>query len=553
MRRIIRSFLVFFLLFILSVGMTYPLITLLGDKVPSGSGGDVWVHLWTFDWLAEAVRTGQNPWHTDRIFYPTGASLATHNIAWVNFVLWAMFRPFFSIWGAYSMMQITTFALNGWSGYLLLREMGRTQTASWIGALIIAFFPFTLSRYGQPNLALIAAVPLTLLFMHRLFRRKTWSDALLMGLFLGLIGISRWALLLVALLPLIGMWIWCMGENYFARTERRARDQRAFIVQTAAAGLVAFVVMLPFAWPLIAVTLDDAPAETIASDSELRPTTLGAWFIPNTNQTVMGQIGERIPETWQKSGNRVEFIGYTTLILAVVGLIRRPKQTIWAAVVTILLIALALGDTSPIYRFIAQNDAIATLIRYPYRFNAVLSIPLAIMAAHGIESLLGRWKPKSVWRIPLILSALILVESAVLPYGTRTPATPQWLQELGDDPADFAILELPINDNGADKVFMMYQITHGKKLLSGHVSRRTPEMFAYQNESPLIQWFIDPVIHPIPQEEIPAGMAQLAADNICYIVIHPFLPVEWPVIWNAQLGEPDHADEELTVYATGCK
>lgn len=537
--RYLKLFAIFLLLLTISVVMTYPLITVLGERVPSGSGGDVWVHLWTFDWLAEAAATGQNPLHTTRIFYPDGASLATHNTAWLNFLLWWPFRQITNIWAAYSLMQITIFALNGLAGYLLLRELAYKTTLALLGSIIIGFFPFTLSRYGQPNLALIATVPLAMLFIHRTLHKQRWRDAVWAGVCVGLIGVSRWALLTVAIIP-----ICTAGVQWLLRYPL---DKKT-VTQTAVALCFAVLVMLPFALPVLnATVLTDAPGKTAvtAAQDDDRPTNPLAWIIPNTHQTAYQPLANAIPEPYQQDGNRVEFIGYTTLLLALIGFVSRPRRTGWAMAAVLTLMLLAIGTNSPLYRLFTSS-VLAELMRYAYRFNAVLSIPLAVLAVNGAQAITRR--TKKMWIVPL-LAGLVLIEAAVMPYGTRDPITPQWLHTLAADPADYAMLQLPLNANSVDKAFMMYQITHRKKLLGGHVSRRTADMYVYQQQSSFIQWLLDPSL-PITAAQVQQGYADLAADHVCYIVVHRFAPAVLLDLWQAQLGTPHHQDDELLIYKT---
>ena len=76
---------------LLAVVMTWPLAIELGTKFPSDTGSDMLVHEWTLHWLKQALLNLQNPFFTHLIDYPSGVSLTSHNIAWVNFGMWLPF------------------------------------------------------------------------------------------------------------------------------------------------------------------------------------------------------------------------------------------------------------------------------------------------------------------------------------------------------------------------------------------------------------------------------------------------------------------------------
>ena len=57
--------------------VTYPLVTQLGSHFIANEFGQVdgFLSIWNLWWAAEALRTGQNPFHTPLLFYPQGLDL----------------------------------------------------------------------------------------------------------------------------------------------------------------------------------------------------------------------------------------------------------------------------------------------------------------------------------------------------------------------------------------------------------------------------------------------------------------------------------------------
>src|SRR5687768_1234026 len=64
---------------LLSLVLTYPLVTTLGTEVIGG--GDVWQHIWNLWWVKEALVEGPtNPYFTDLLYYPDGVGLYFHTL-----------------------------------------------------------------------------------------------------------------------------------------------------------------------------------------------------------------------------------------------------------------------------------------------------------------------------------------------------------------------------------------------------------------------------------------------------------------------------------------
>ena len=98
----------------LAVVMTWPIAGRLGSAFPA-SGGDAWVHLWTFNWVKEALQTGQSPYFTNLLFYPDGVSLFYHNIAWLHIAAWLPLQTLVGAEAAYSRILLAICARNGFA------------------------------------------------------------------------------------------------------------------------------------------------------------------------------------------------------------------------------------------------------------------------------------------------------------------------------------------------------------------------------------------------------------------------------------------------------
>ena len=277
-----RSLSIFLVYALLTLFMTWPTVAELGQAIP-GQLGDAFVHLWIFEWLKTALLNGDNLFQTQLIFYPTGVSLLNHNIAWVNFALWLPLQALFGGEIAYSISFLLIFPLNGLAVYLFVKELlpvGRidnpttgAETAAFVAGLIAAFWPYNLSHHDHPNLILVAWVPLAMLFMARLVQRRRWTDALLTGLFVALIGLTRWQLLLMAA-PLLALWgIWLLWQN-------RPLPLKLLLPRLLLAVGTALLLSLPFFLPLLRYQMSRTDPEAVLVEERAYATDLAAYVTP---------------------------------------------------------------------------------------------------------------------------------------------------------------------------------------------------------------------------------------------------------------------------------
>ncbi|MBN1978374.1 MAG: glycosyltransferase family 39 protein [Anaerolineae bacterium] len=537
-----------------AIAMTWPVAAHLGTHLPGG-GDDVWVHQWTFWWVKESIAKGYNPLYTHLLFYPEGVSLATHNFAWLNIAAWLPLQAVVGGNAAYSLLFIATFALNGFSMYLLARELTGSPHAAFVGGLIYGFWPYTLSHYGHPNMMLTCWVPPALLYLHRTIEERRARDALRAALFLALTGITRWQLLVMGSVSVL-LYLACR-----CLADRGCRTWRTLGL-LALTGLAAGALMAPLLIPVVSAYLTQPSAEdALTDDSLVGQTDLLAYVLPSRNHPLWSDAAARVYDNFVDNKVYVAFAGYTTLALALWGSVRRWKQArLWllAAAVYVLL---ALGPQLRIngqlypqvqmpYRLVGDLWFVQ-LLRKPDRFNIFLGLPLGMLASWGVAALSPR---RSRLRLSLLAGALgllILREYALAPYPTAQPAVPAWYGQLAQEPGDFAVLDLPLDTRSFDKHYGFYQTIHGKPLVEGHVSRPPQEAFTFIEGDPLVSAFAQEKWFRAWPEKI-INLEPLAATGIRYIVVHKqFLTPDRAADWMYALAtRPVYEDAEIAVFAT---
>jgi hypothetical protein len=559
--------LVFLLYSALTAFMTWPIAGQLGTRIPA-SAGDAWVHLWTFRWLRDAIFSGYSPYYTDRLFFPDGVSLLFHNIAWVNFAAWLPLQALIGEGAAYSLVFMAVFAINGFATYLLALDVTRSKLAAFVAGLIVAFWPYALSHHNHPNLILIAWIPLALLYLRRFVKGGKKRDALFAALFIALIGFTRWQLLIMAGF-IIGLYV-----AYAFIADKKSRGRRTAL-GLLAIGLLALLVMTPLLAPVVAGQLTRDDPEALFVDEELSRTDLLAYLAPSRYHPLWGDAAFNLYENFTVNKVFTPFLGYTVLILAIYGTIAAwPRSRFWLlAALLFILFALGPGLTIngrelpvPMPYALVADSFIVKLVRNPDRFNVLLSIPVAMLAAFGISVLRQRVsqtiipgakaaKPKFPAVLVALLAVLILGEY-VVSYPTFKLETPQWYTELAQEPGEFGILDIPMSPRALpDKTYMFYQFVHDKAIVEGHVSRPPGEAYRFIDQVPLLAAMRE-TESSTPDAEIGSAVSgqlrMLSEANIRYLILHDrFLSDEKLATWKEWLiQQPLHEDDDVVVYRT---
>jgi hypothetical protein len=554
---------------LLAVVMTWPVAARLGTHLP-GIADDLWTHQWTFWWVKQAVLEGLDPFYTRLLFHPYGVSLAFHNIAWLNIAVWLPLQTVMGGFAAYSLVFIAFLALNGFTMYLLARELTGSPPAAFIGGLVYGFWPYALSHCDHPNLIVVCWIPLTLLYLHRTLERGRRRDALLAALFLTLTGLTRWHLLIMGGV-IVGLYV-----LYSLWSKKSCRTRRTLGLLMLV-GLVTGALLAPLAAPIVKAQLTSTHQDDIFIDEQTwGQTDVLAYVLPSLYHPLWGDAARRLYENLIVNKVFVAFVGYTTIALAVVGAAKDWRRARFWVLAAVVYVALALGPQLRVngqlypqvpmpYRLVGDLFFIR-ILRKPDRFNVLLGLPVAMLVSLGMAALLRRYLPsqgegglrgggrKSAVAVALvgIAAVLILVEYCPVPYPTLPAVTPAWYSQLAQEPGQFAILDLPMELQHFDKRYSFYQITHGKALVEGRVSRLPREAFDFIDSIPLLPKLRQVNVMDPDLMDVSHQLHLLAEADVRYIVFHRkfIAPEQLAACQDWLTIEPCHEDEDLIVYRT---
>lgn len=545
---------------LLVIVMTWPLASQLTSHIPGEyTREDIWTHQWTFWWIKQAVSEGHNPLYTNLIFYPEGISLTSHNIAWLNILFWLPLQAFVGQIAGYNLVFIGTHWLNALAAYFLMREMSRSLLAAFTAGIVFGFWPYTLSHYDHPNLILIAWVPLALLFLHRTMLYQRRRQMLLAVLFIVLIGITRWQLLIPSAV-VFGIYVLWQLVTVPSIRNRLTYLRLGQIV------LFSFILLAIIATPIIVdrLTLGNIDSLIIEHLTDGQ-TDLMAYLLPSPYHPVWGELirSTELHNSFTYNRLYIPFIGFTTMIVASVGLlVYRRRVAVWGLMATVLII-LSLGPVLRIagelypsvpmpYRLI-EEFFFFRLLRRPDRFNILLGLPVSILVGFGITAIRQRFTNRYLAvSVTAVILALILFEATMLPFPTvRIDRPLPWYEQLAQDPNDFAIVEVPL-DRVSYKRAMYWQTFHGKPTMQGRISRVPWDAYDSIDSIPILEYMRNKQTVDFQQGDVSRQFDRLDEMNIRYLVLHKHeLPADEIPKWRDWfVVEPTFEDEYLAVYYT---
>ncbi|NLD42724.1 MAG: hypothetical protein GX657_04430 [Chloroflexi bacterium] len=493
---------VLLLYLVLTVVLTYPLVTHVATAVPGPPDANgAWLYdLWkTRQGLAGIVQGGHLPAPRQ---YADGPSLgvANHLLALPVLLLGNEVL-------AYNALLFLSFVLTAYGTYLLVMYITGNPYAAAVSGCILAFAPLRLHWLATGQLPLLATqwIPLTFLSLERALREQRRRHGLLAGLFLGLAMLSSWSYVLLAggatlLYAFVRVWPWRARSN---RAARRALFPGALLA--AALAVAALLLGGPSEGAVLPAAAAVAPSPGIDD-----------LLLPSAYHPLWGQsfAGLRSATPLLPDGvPGFAYLGLITVLLALMALTeadneepRTPSGMVW---ITVVFGLLALGPVLKAFGAAVSLDSFPELGERLARSLAALGVPspaggalplpavvlylvaspsvaadvlraapivptfaLAVMAGIGAATMIGTsrasgtrrspWeeqrnplyaamRPRRRWDVGALLGAAMLITLVAVDYGAvplacgftepHAQALDEW---LADQARDGAVLYYPL-------------------------------------------------------------------------------------------------------------
>lgn len=491
---------------------------------------------WNYWWMRHALSSGQSIYLTNYVFAPFTNNLAFHTLTPFFYPIWALLEPLVGTVAAMTTIFVVAMTASAAAFYALLRRERVAVGLALVGGAMLELTPIMFTGVYWTNINLMGWfwLPLLLLIWGAITRatgRRLFLNSLLLGLVL-------WGIVLTDLqYPL---WDAFVIVPYVLLTLWRAGSARARLRLLIAGGaaLALALILLWFAGPLPYILSFDRGdlAPTPAERAVSVPFPLGFIWHYDPDRTGHVSVGAvllpligvaLLASWWHRRQRRAQQAASPAIGGAV-------SRWFWLALMPLPLVLAAgasvtvFGATIPLpYQLL--HALFGGMFRYPERFVPVALIPGVLFAMRTLTPLLAP-RRRLHWLAPALLLFLVIADSRMLePFPIQPLPTPySFYKAIGQEPYDEVIVEVPtaamsgegIVGEARFVVTQFYGLTHGKRMINGHISRVPISHYWYmRTDDPMLAWlgqrrFIEPDVVEQQMRE------RIFSYPIGYFVIH---------------------------------
>ncbi len=285
-------------------------------------------------------------------------------------------------------------------------------------------------------------------------------------------------------------------------------------------GLAFVLVFSPLLLPMIREARTRPELQVGLEQSITLSADLLAFFLPSEMHPLWGQWAKNIADDFSTTtSERLIFAGFVPLALGIFIVIRSWSRLIvkfWLSVVAFFFI-LALGPYLHVggkvvsiggwpipmpYLLFYHTIPFIGLTRSLSRYDLMVMLSLGVLVAIALTQLqlsindplantktshkqleIQNLKLKFANWPPILVLLLICFEFWPVPYPISKLDVPQFYFDIGADPDDYTIAELPMNWDRPTP--LLHQVTHGKRLLTAYTSRNS--LFELAWRTPVLQ------------------------------------------------------------------
>ena len=363
---------------------------------------------------------------------------------------------------AFNVLIFLGLTLPGFVTYVFFRRRGKTGPIAAFGALSFTLFPFHLiAGAGWTTLAQTWVIPLAMIAVDNFRSSPTWRSFWLVGAATFISIITNGYLGLMTVVTVVT----CLAFDLFTASPRRwiaSQFRRRQVKISFGLGLGIVGLVVPKALEVIRGTVHREAIELttygLRVTELVRPGPFRRFFTHMYDNVLLRDgHGSNLAELSQ-------YVGYLTLLLALVGLlfkIRRREMTELSRNLLLLLILMwfamsqgvaVLGKSLPVPAELIMK--IAPVWRVYSRFGVVIMFVLVILAADGLDATSQLRMPNLLRHSVIgIASVVTIIDLAiVVPGGYSKFVTPEYVKYLSHKSGTVAMYPLSGYDD-----FLIYE------------------------------------------------------------------------------------------------
>jgi hypothetical protein len=469
---------------------TLPLLTRLASAV-AGDRLDAVQTVWGFWWFGlRGVAQGW-PWYSSLLWWPQGSPLWFQTWDLPSAAVYHLVAGNMPPAEAYNVAVFASFPLAGLAFFLLAKELYGDALAAFLAGCLYTFSPFHFAAsMANLHIASLEWSPIYFLGLMRVLRRNYFSDAVYMGVGLGLATLaSLYHLVFCALATaiILGARLVEWDVSWLSR-RLIALGAVAGAIFTAITGWLLGHMIAAYASEHY-LGAHDAARFSIDLQSLVLVNRISAWS--GMSRHWLHWTGAE----WSAVG----YLGYVLIALACYASWRRLVSRQWLAMM-IIGVLLALGPTLHIggrvfgdvpmpYGLLTSAVPLVGFGGIPSRFIWLASFGGAVAAGATLAVLCQGSRWLRVLAVALTVAAV--VEVWPHRFTMTTVAAPQILRDWAKMPSDFAVL-----DASGPSTALWHQTIHHHPIVGGFVTRVPERLMLKLTGDQVVSSFFPPPVGP---------------------------------------------------------
>lgn len=484
--------------------------------------------------------------------------------------------PLNSIWGiddVYKILLYSTFVLTGYTTFHLANYLTKNYPASIVAGIIFTFSVFHIHHAkGHLGLATLYFIPLFILLLFITEKSNKIKYPIIGGMLFFLVFISQWYLAYFTILFFLVFFIYHIIKN---------RDKQ-FLVKMGLLIGVFLILSSPFVYFSL-IGHFESGGSTSRPIEELEKLSLDVVNYVKFPKFSFFQ-NTIFPDEPGVGLNKSAYIGFGSLFLMIIGLIRIKKaDTLFWVITGLVFFFISLGPVLkfdgeltgiPLPYILISEFPLITIFRAIGRAEILVFLAISILAAMGLSYILSKNNISNTRKtiIYFSITGFIVFELLLIPFPTQTLQVPEIYYEIANDPNFFVVMEIPLGGNGdlklaGDSMYKYFQTVHEKPILNGGVPR-TPFEIQRHLQTYFLNNFIGTKLDPPNVQDIviqdleDVGISVFNYYDIEWVLIHKkvsdnilknrmwpdYLPYTTNLIENILKKQPDYEDQTVKAY-----
>jgi hypothetical protein len=567
---------------LLTILFTWPLADNF-TRYADGSTMDVFHELW---YLHLDYTSPYGPFFifsTNMILYPYGVPLYFQVLSPLHALIGMPINYFFGQIVAFNFLYMFTFFVSAFTMFIFVKYLTNNSYAAFFAGIVFGFAPVHLGQgiAGHLNIMASELLPLFAYFLVKMVREQKLRNGIYAGILMALNAMLDLHFLLFCLIMTVSFLIFYLifEHRKILNKPYLTRFFTMFVI-AAAIGAIAYFQTL---YGLFFAPGGFGTSASVTVHLHRTPDLL-QYFLPGPTNPFLGKFTAPYYFNFVSTTEVSTYIGYTALIIAILGIIfyRRQKDVWFWVFLTIVAFFISLGPQLVINGHLTNIPGpwkylelipLFNSFRTPFRVDYLVAFGIAVLGGYGLERIVraienkkkiivNRQLSMQILKILVVVAicSMVIIEYLPIPYSEVNLTIPTfYTQVLAKDHSNFTVLEVPgIVEN---KAVLYYQSTYERPLINGHISRTPSSSLVFMEETPFINQlttYIGGTTTPpglINQSLSPVQIAPyiLAQYHIKYIIVHKdLLPTTtYTRVFNlisAAIGPPYYEDNLLTVF-----